>query len=150
MLESSLIAYAHYLSIFGVIAGLSAEAFVFRRTLSSRDRDLLRKADTLYGIAAILVLITGFIRVYFLGKGEEYYYANAIFLTKLGLFIIVGILSIYPTVVFLKWRKLDAGVEDLSLDKNTYQLIRRLITLELLLVLSLPILAAMMARGMGM
>ena len=127
MLDSSIIAYVHYLSIFGVIAGLSGEALIFRQTLSARERDLLRKADTLYGIAAILVLITGFTRVYFLGKGSEYYYSNPIFLTKLGLFIIVGVLSAYPTVVFLKWRKLNTGTEQITLESAQYVLMERLI-----------------------
>lgn len=35
---------------------------------------------------------------------------NSLFHAKLGLFILVGLLSILPTVVFIKWRKtLKAG-----------------------------------------
>ncbi len=147
MLSSALIAYVHYLSVFGVIAALTVEAFTLRKDLSARDRRILGKADTVYGIAAILVLITGFTRVYFLGKGPEYYFSNTIFLTKLGLFIVVGILSAYPTVVFLKWRKIGSDI--ITLESKQYLLIRRLIYLEIILVLILPLLAAMMARGMG-
>lgn len=147
MLSSALIAYVHYLSIFGVIVALTVESFTFSQELTLRDRRILGKADSVYGIAAILVLITGFTRVFFLGKGPDYYFSNTIFLTKLGLFIIVGILSAYPTVMFLKWRK--AVTEVMTLDRKQYLLIRRLIFLEIILVLILPLLAAMMARGMG-
>ncbi len=147
MLSSAFIAYAHYLSVFGVVVALTIEALTFGQNLSLQKRRILGKADTVYGIAAILVLITGFTRVYFFGKGPDYYFSNSIFLSKLGLFIVVGILSAYPTVVFLKWRK--AGSEMITLDRKQYLLIRRLINLEIILVLTLPLLAAMMARGMG-
>ena len=145
----SLLAYTHYISILLVISALVVEAFVFARVISVREMRLLQRADTLYGIAALLVLITGFIRIYNFGKGPDYYWGNSVFLTKLTLFIIVGLLSIYPTITFLKWNKRenkDAGIE---LGEKEFSRIRHFIWLELILVFTLPLLAALMARGIG-
>lgn len=147
MLTSALLAYIHYLTVFGVVASLVTELFVFAPELSTRSRRILQQADTIYGISAIGVLITGFARVFYLGKGSEYYFSNSIFLTKLGLFIIIGVLSIYPTVIFLKWKKLEEEV--LVLETSKYLSIRRVILLEVLLIFVMPLLAAMMARGIG-
>ena len=56
------------------------------------------------GIAAGVLLVVGLVRVVWLEKGAAYYFANHAFLTKLTLFIVVGLLSIVPTLEFLSWR----------------------------------------------
>ncbi len=149
MILPALLAYAHYLSFLLVISSLVVEAFVFDRELGYREMKILQRADALYGIAALLVLITGFLRIYNFGKGPDYYFGNAVFLTKLGLFIIVGLLSIYPTISFLKWRKIENAEEGISLPDKEYRKIRHFIYLEVILVFILPLLAALMARGIG-
>ncbi len=148
MLPQALLAYIHYFSFLLLVSMLVAELIIFRQNLSGRDRHLLQRADALYGLAAILVLITGFIRVFYLAKGSSYYFHNYLFLTKLGLFLIIGLLSIYPTVVFLKWRKLEVNSR-LELSAGEYSRIQRLILTEVILAFIIPLLAAMMARGMG-
>jgi putative membrane protein len=149
MILPALLAYGHYFSILLVISSLVTELFVFGRILSAREMKILQRADAFYGIGAILVLITGFLRIYNFGKGPDYYFSNAVFLAKLGIFIIVGLLSIYPTIVFLKWRKLKTAGEGIELDINQYKKIRHFILLETILVFMLPLLAALMARGIG-
>ena len=150
MIYPALLAWTHYVSIFLLVSSLMVEVFVFRQVLSGREMKILQRADTLYGIAALLVLITGFLRVYNFGKGSEYYYSDFIFQTKLGLFIIIGLLSIYPTIAFLKWRKLPNAESGVALENKEFKKIRHFIILELILVLSIPLLAALMARGVGM
>ena len=61
-------------------------------------------ADLMFGIAAGVVLVIGMLRVGFFEKGPEYYWHSATFVAKFTLFVIVGLLSIYPTVEFLRWR----------------------------------------------
>ena len=41
--------------------------------------------------------------VYF-EKGASYYFHSVPFVAKLSLFVMVGLLSIYPTMEFLSWR----------------------------------------------
>ena len=61
----------------------------------------------------------------------------------------MGILSIWPTIRFLKWRKnvRQGETPDISekMVKNTLMFIR----IELLLVALIPLMAVFVARGMG-
>lgn len=149
MYYEAILAYTHYLSFLFVISSLVAELYLFRKNLTRRDRKLLQRADAIYGLGAILVLLTGFIRVFYFGKGGDYYFQNYYFLTKLGLFTVVGILSIYPTIVFRKWSKLPATDEALKLPDKEFSRINYMLRAEVVLVFILPLLAALMARGLG-
>jgi putative membrane protein len=142
-------AYLHYLSIFLLFALLTLEHRLFKLPLDlDRARSLMR-IDIAYGLSAGLVLASGAARVLWFGKGLAYYLHNSLFHAKLGLFILVALLSILPTVVFFNWRNdLRAGqVPQVSARQGT--LVIMSIRLELLLLLILPLLAALMARGFG-
>ena len=52
-----------------------------------------------------MLLVVGLLRVYYFEKGAAFYFGNAFFIAKLALFIVVGLLSIYPTLEFSAWRK---------------------------------------------
>jgi len=142
-------AYLHYLSIFLLFALLTLEHQLFKPPLDlPRARSLIR-VDIAYGLSAGLVLASGIARLLWYGKGPAYYLHNSLFHAKFGLFILIALLSILPTVVFLNWRNdLRAGqVPQLSARLGT--LVIMCIRLELLLLLILPLLAALMARGFG-
>lgn len=142
-------AYLHYLSIFLLFALLTLEHQLFKRPLDlPRARSLIR-VDIAYALSAGLVLASGAARLLWYGKGPAYYLHNSLFHAKLGLFILIALLSILPTLVFLNWRNdLRAGqVPQVSARLGT--LVIMTIRLELLLLLILPLLAALMARGFG-
>jgi putative membrane protein len=142
-------AYLHYLSIFLLFALLTLEHQLFKRPLDlPRARSLIR-VDIAYGLSAGLVLASGIARLLWYGKGPAYYLHNSLFHAKFGLFILIALLSILPTVVFLNWRNdLRAGqLPQLSARLGT--LVIMCIRLELLLLLILPLLAALLARGFG-
>ncbi|MFZ3202782.1 MAG: DUF2214 family protein [Pseudomonas sp.] len=142
-------AYLHYLSIFLLFALLTLEHQLFKRPLDlPRARSLMR-IDIAYALSAGLILASGAARLVWYGKGLAYYLHNSLFHAKLGLFILIALLSILPTLVFLNWRNdLRAGlVPQVSTRMGT--LVIMTIRLELLLLLILPLLAALMARGFG-
>lgn len=149
MLFQSLLAYFHFISIFTLVSTVVAELVLFNRTCSSKTLKLLGRIDSLYGLASILVLGSGFLRVYLTGKGWQYYFSNHIFLTKLGLFIIVGLLSIKPTVTFIKLRKEKVSEDGYTFEENKYKSIRKIIIIELILLALIPFLATLMSRGIG-
>jgi putative membrane protein len=142
-------AYLHYLSIFLLFALLTLEHRLFKLPLDlDRARSLMR-IDIAYGLSAGLVLASGAARLVWYGKGLAYYLHNSLFHAKLGLFILVALLSILPTLVFLNWRNdLRAGQLP-QLSARLGRLVIMTIRLELLLLLILPLLAALMARGFG-
>lgn len=142
-------AYLHFLSIFVLFALLVLEHRLFKLPLDlERARSLVR-IDLAYGLSAGAVLVTGLARVFWYGKGVDYYLANSMFHAKMGLFVLIALLSGYPTFVFLNWRNdLKAGqVPQISPGKA--KAVIMVIRLELLLALLLPLFAVLMARGYG-
>lgn len=148
-MAAAFVAYLHYLAIFALFALLSIEHVLFKAPLDlSRARSLMI-TDLAYGICAGLVLATGVARVLWFGKGASYYMGNSLFHAKVGLFVLVGLLSILPTVVFIKWRSSVKAGQVPEPSARQVRLVTWSIRLELLALLFIPLLAALMARGYG-
>lgn len=142
-------AYLHFVAIFLLFALLVLEHQLFNQQLDfKRARSLLR-ADTAFGIVAGLVLVTGAMRAMRYGKGFDYYLNNSFFHAKIGLFVIVALMSIYPTVTFLKWRPALKAGQVPQLTSTTTRWVKLIIRIELVALLLIPLMAALMARGFG-
>jgi len=87
--------------------------------------------------------------VFYTEKGAQYYFHSGTFLAKLTLFVIVGLLSIVPTVQFLGWRKALKAGQVPALDDAARRRIRIIIHTELTLLFLIMLCAALMARGIG-
>ena len=148
-MAQALAAYIHYLSIFVLFALLAIEHVQFRLPLDLRRARSLIITDLAYGIFAGLVLFSGLARVIWYGKGLDYYLGNSLFHTKVGLFILVGLISVVPTFVFLNWRNSLKAGEVPQVSPAKARLVIMVIRLELLLLLVIPLLAVLMARGYG-
>lgn len=148
-MADAIAAYLHYLSIFLLFALLVLEHRLFKLPLDlGRARSLMR-IDIAYGITASLVLATGLARVLWFGKGSAYYLHNSLFHAKVGLFVLVALLSTFPTVVFLGWRNSVKAGQVPVLSPRTGKLLVITLRAELTLLLVLPLLGALMARGFG-
>ena len=148
-MSEAVIAYLHLLTIIVLFSVLTLEHRLFALPLDLwRARNLLR-TDIIYGVTAILVVVTGLARVFWFGKGVGYYLANGLFHAKMTLFVLIVLFSFYPTKVFLGWRKsLRAGVVP-EVSAQTAKRITWCIRLELLFAMIMPLLAALFARGFG-
>lgn len=145
----ALAAYLHYLSIFLLFALLSIEHVQFKLPLDLKRARSLIITDVAYGICAGVVLFTGLARVLWYGKGLDYYLSNSLFHAKVGLFILVGLISALPTFVFVNWRNSLKAGEVPQVSERQGRLVISVIRLELLLLLCIPLLAVLMARGFG-
>ena len=105
MWKEVILAYAHFAAIFTLLWFLAKEWTLLRMGADKLDTTALAKADAWFGIAAGLVLITGICRVTLGAKPASFYLHNPVFHTKVGLFVLVGLISIWPTIVFIRWRK---------------------------------------------
>ena len=107
-------------------------------------------ADIIYGIAGIALLVSGIYRVIKFGQGSDFYTQNPIFWTKIVVFGLVGSLSLYPTITYILWAiPLGKG----NLPQVTEDLVSRLrviINVELVGFASIPFLATLIARGVGL
>jgi len=149
MLGQALAAYAHFLAIFASFSFLVVEAALYRPRMSESAFVLLRWIDRFYGIGAAAIIFTGLLRVFFFAKGPDFYAANPIFWVKMALFLMVGLLSIPPTVHLIRSRALVRGGELLT-DAPTYRRVRGYIVMQLVLFAMIPLAATLMARGIGM
>src|SRR5437667_12340364 len=100
-----LFAFLHHLAAFALVSAIAIEFVLLRGELTLWSARRLQVADVILGIAAGVLLIAGLARVFWFEKGAAYYFHSHAFLTKLGLFIVVALLSIVPTIEFLSWRK---------------------------------------------
>lgn len=142
-------AFLHHLAAFSLVAALVLEFVLIKDEFNIKTARKLQIADIVFGASAGVVLIVGFLRVFYFEKGASYYFHSLPFIAKLTLFTLIGLLSIYPTVEFLSWRKsLKAGRLPLVSDGKR-RLIRSLIHWELIAVVLLILGATLMARGVG-
>lgn len=149
MATNWLMAFLHHLAAFALFAALVYEFILIRKPLSLQTAQSLLKTDQIYGIAAVAILIVGFGRVMHFEKGEAYYFHSLPFIVKISLFVLVGVLSIYPTVKFLSWRNSLKQQKLPHVSAATLNTIRRLIHIELAAVVGIMLCAAMMAKGVG-
>ena len=135
--------YCHFIGIFLLVASLLGELMLIELEMSRKQFRKLSLLDSMYGMGAMIALIAGLILWFGVGKPSTYYTHNIVFHIKLGLFIVIGLLSIVPTVFFIKNRKGDAEI--IQIPRHVIGIIK----LQVALVPILPLLAVMMARGIG-
>ncbi len=146
---SAIMAFLHHLAAFTVVTCLGVEIALFKPPLTAVQARRLMVTDNLFGASAGLVLVAGLLRVFFFEKGAAYYFSNAFFLTKLSLFLLAALISIYPTVVFLSWRKpLKNGLVPEIPDARRIRA-RMCMMLELTAIVGILFCAPFMARGLG-
>ena len=149
MILDAFLAVIHHLCVFGLFVILAAEMTLVRPGISAETVMRVVRIDGLYGILAGLTLVAGGLRVFYAAKGAAFYTHNPVFWIKLGLFLVIGLLSIPPTLNYIRWRKALRSNRNALPDAAVIQTTRKLIHIELALLFLLPILAAMMARGIG-
>ncbi len=149
MLENALFAWLHFLGAFGVVITLSYEWIAFERQITLETAKKIQLADIVYGLSAIVVLVSGFLRLYLFEKGSAFYFANIFFYVKMAIFSVVGIASIYPTVRFAKWKKITRQGKIPRMDETEFVRIRNLLRIEMIAIVVLILSASLMAKGIG-
>ncbi|HTD05012.1 DUF2214 family protein [Undibacterium sp.] len=146
---NAFVAFLHHLAAFAIVLSLFAEMLLLQEPLTLGSARKIQRFDALYGLSAGLILVLGFLRVMYFEKGPGYYSHSAPFIVKMSLFLVVGLVSIYPTVVFLKWGKsVKQGIVP-ELDQVQQRKLRGIIHLELALLVLIILNAAIMAKGFG-
>ena len=142
-------AFLHHVAAFALVGALAVELVLIRGELTVSRARSLQLADAAIGASAVIVLVVGFLRVFYFEKGSAYYFHSAPFIAKVSLFVLVALLSIYPTVEFLSWTKSLKQGQVPSVSPRKLRKMRALIHWELAGVVALLLCAALMARGIG-
>jgi putative membrane protein len=147
MTVEAILSYLHLLAILTLVVFLASEAALTRTEwLNAAVVERLPKVDAIYGIAAVLVLVTGLVRIFFGVKGSSFYWHHPLLYVKLGMFIVVGVISIKPTLTYQRWRReLRAGGALPGADE--VRATRRLVMIQAHIVPFIPLAAVFLARG---
>ena len=149
VIATSLMATLHHIAAFTMTACLVYEFIALRKSISSVEVRRIQQVDLWYGISAGVLLVVGLLRVFIFEKGASYYGANLLFWVKMALFALVGILSIYPTIRYIRWGNVTED-KNLELPDDEYKRIRLLLNLEVIGIALILFAAPAMARAIGM
>ncbi len=144
MTSEILLRYLHFISIFGIVGALVSEHLLLEKAMTRKALRRMAIIDGIYGLSAILAVAAGLTLWFGVGKPADFYTQNWIFHLKLTLAVLLGLLSLPPTIFFLRQRKGDQ-TEMVELPKYIILLVR----VELILVLLIPLCAVLMAKGIG-
>lgn len=123
------------------------------RSLRARlDTEGLRRvfaADAWWAVAAVLWLTTGLARL-LLGteKATSYYMTNSLFHAKMGLFVLIVLLEIWPMMTLIRWRRERARSG--TVGTAAASRLAMISMVQALLVLATVFVAVALARGYGM
>jgi putative membrane protein len=133
--------YLHLVSIFLLVGSVFAQQFLVKRKLPKKALKAVLITDSIYGIASILTVAFGMVLWFGVGKPATFYSDNTTFWVKMCLFIVVGLLSVYPTVFYLKNRKNQNEV--IIIPARLIYILR----MEAILLFVIPFFAELMAFG---
>jgi len=149
MTQDALLQYAHLLAILTLVVFLASQAALCRgEWLNAAVVQRLGTIDRIYGIAAVAVLLTGVARVFLGAKGAAWYGSNPLLHLKLGMFVVVGVISIWPTITFIRWNRALRANGSLP-SAEEIRRTRRLVMLQAHIVPFIPLPAVFLARGFG-
>ena len=149
MLLDAVLAYLHYTAIFMLFSFMVAEVMLMRGTLDLERLLLLGRVDLWYFGSAAAALLTGFLRLGLGAKGASFYTDHWPVYAKIGLFLVVGLVSIKPTLTFIRWKRMMERDPAWQVPDDERRGVRRLLVLQLHLAALIPVFAVMMARGLG-
>ena len=146
MFRDFLLASAHHLLLFGLVAMLAMQSALLSRPLDAAGLRRLLGVDRGYGATAGLLLVAGIGRVGWGVKGSDYYLQNPWFHAKFGAFVLAALVSLWPTLAFLRWRRQAARQPGWLPGPDQLAGARTVVRIELALVAAIFVLAAGMAR----
>lgn len=101
------LATAHLIALGIGLGAVWARSRALRGQLDIGAIRRILTADTWWGVAALLWLTTGLWRLFAATeKPSTYYMHSQWFIAKMGLFLLIVVLEIWPAFTFVRWRAL--------------------------------------------
>lgn len=140
-------AFLHHLAAFTLVSAVAIEFTLIRQEMTQSLARRLLATDAVLGVSATVLLVVGFLRVFYFEKGAAYYFSSHAFLTKFAVFVAVALLSAVPTIEFLSWRKVLRAGQVPTPNAKKMRVIAAILHGELIGVVIVVLCAAIMARG---
>ncbi len=145
MVVSALLSAVHLLTLALGLGAVFMRGRALARPLDDDGWRRLLAADSAWGIAAAVWIVTGFARVFFGGKDPSFYWHNGFVWMKMSLFALVFTLEQAPMVTFMRVR--SARRAKTTLPQFPVRVYRTINSVEVMLILMIVFAAAFMARG---
>jgi putative membrane protein len=147
MTLEALLAYAHFAAILTMVVFVASQAALCRpEWINAAVVRRLVRVNTIYLVAAALVLATGLARAQWGVKGPAWTWVQPLLHVKLGMFAVMMAMSLKPTRTYARWlRTLDAG--GTLPDAAEVAAARRGVMAASHLMLLIPLAAVLLARG---
>jgi putative membrane protein len=147
MWSSSIVASLHYLALAIGLPAIFLRGRALKGTLDDAGLRRLFTADSMWGVAAALWLVTGLLRAFAgLDKGSAFYLQSHGFYLKMGLFLAVVILEVRPMLTFMKWRQ--AHRRGARIDTSSARSLFQVSHIQMSIVVAMVFVASAMARGL--
>ena len=98
----TLFRYLHFLAIFSLAGALIIKNMAIKPVIKDEDAHNLAKVNAVYSLSAVLAFVFGLVLWLWVGKPAEFYALNPLFLLKLGLFAFIALLSVFPSLFFVR------------------------------------------------
>lgn len=146
MLLDALLAWLHFLCIFMLVGTFVAELVLYRREMTVARITQLARIDSLVGISAGLVILSGVLRVTLGLKGASFYLHSPVFWTKMGFFLAVFALSIGPTIHFARLKR-SANAGSIVVPEGPFRNVWALMIAETVGLACIPLFATLLTHG---
>lgn len=142
------LAAVHLLALGIGLGAIWARSRALRGRLDTEGLRRVFTADSWWGVSGLLFLGTGLARL-LMGteKATSYYMTNTLFHAKMGMFILIVLLEIWPMLTLLRWRRARASTGNIATALSGR--LAGISLLQTLLVIAIVFVAVAMARGYG-
>ncbi len=147
MLRDALLLFVHIVLIVTLASLLVGELAIFRQTLPGDLVRRLQVLDRAYGVVAGLVVLSGLSLLFYSSFGPLYFVRNPVFWIKMALFLAVALISIAPTLAFIRWERHKAADGSIALEFGEYRRLRTLLWLQIGIFIFIPLCATLMVAG---
>lgn len=136
--------YLHLIAVLVLVGGILIENAAIKKVINQEDARNLARVDAACGMSVVVILCLGLVLWFVVGKPPEFYTPNPVFQAKLILFIGLVALAIKPALFFIKHRSTE--LEEIAVPTS----VRLCLRAEIAVVVIMPVLAWLMARGVGL
>ncbi|MBT9491292.1 MAG: DUF2214 family protein [Paucibacter sp.] len=145
----ALLAYLHIAAILSLVVFISSQAALCRvEWLNAAVVRRLVVLDKIYLSAAALILASGLARTFWGIKGWVWYIGQPLWWAKLGLMLLLLLLSIKPSLALRRWLVQLEAQGSLPAEREI-KAVRAHIMRTAHLLLLIPVAGVMLARGLG-
>lgn len=147
---AAVFAWLHLVAVGLAVGLLLSEYWLCRRIPDRVQVRLLGTVDLGYYLALIGSLATGLARALYFGQDTAYYLANRLFWLKIVLFVAIGLIAVFPTLQFIRWNREARTAPAFAPLTRELERVRGSIALQMGLMLLLPLVSVLLARGHGL